>query len=760
MGGVGKFIVGAALVGLAFIPGVGAVAAGILKTFLLTAGFGLASSAVASQFTARGLASYASGSEADPTAPLPVVYGTARVGLRYVDAQTVGGKGQTLYLVGALCHGSGNGDGIEQIGDIYFDGVLAVNAAGTVQSKWAGKVTVTKYLGSTAQSADATLMAQLGTASSTNPAPWTATSRGLGVAYLVLQLQFDAEKFTAIPQITVDVKGCKVYDPRTTTWGWSDNPALCILDYLKHPVCGAGIPLGEANLTAFNAMADYYDIGIAVPGAYPGYAQTTEKRFTCNGALDTGRTIEDNLAVLLSSCAGNLVYDEGQFRLFTRRPQAAVAFALTEDTIIGDWDFSLPGFGETANQARYAYVSAADQYQATQRVWPAAGGSNPYLTADGGFSLVRDLELPMTTSPYQAERIAIVELQESRDALTVQLTATEAALVLQVGDVVNVTHPTPGWVAKPFWVMGFALDVGSLTCRLSLVEYNVAAYTIDPQNPQPPSPNTSYPDADSCLAPSGLTLTATSSDQPELASGTYTSTIAASWTASADPYLDYYELQAKLTSAGAEAWKTYALPSRTDTAALIGPVQGGVSWDARLRAVSVLGVVSSWVTTSTTAAGPPAVTKTLRLHASVFSSTAALADYSVDATGITFLSGADNKTLTFESPVVLPPGVTVTNFRARVFCRGTIGNPQHDILTVMFKRVTDGGTATDLGGGASLILFGGEATYTYSLSEVASASYVYVVSISIFCDADLSPPRPYFRWMELEYTMPNLNKTV
>jgi hypothetical protein len=760
MGGVGKFIVGAALVGLAFIPGVGAVAAGILKTFLLTTGLGLASSAVASQFTARGLADYASNSEADPTAPLPVVYGTARVGLRYVDAQTVGVKGTVLHLVGALCHGSANGDGIEQIGNIYFDGVLAVNAAGTVQSKWAGKVTVTKYLGSTTQTADPTMTTAFSTPSGSNPAAWPSTSRGLGVAYLVLQLIFDAEKFTSIPQITVDVKGCKVYDPRTTTWGWSDNPALCILDYLKHPVCGAGIPLGEVNLTAINAMADYYDVGIAVPGAYPTYAQTTEKRFTCNGALDTGRTIEDNLAVLLSSCAGNLVHDQGQFRLFTRRPQAAVAFALTEDTILGDWDFSLPGFGETANQVRYAYVSAADQYQATQRVWPAAGGSNPYLSSDGGFLLTRDLELPLTTSPYQAERIAIVDLQESRDALSVQLTATEAALVLQVGDVVNVTHPTPGWVAKPFWVMGFALDVGSLTCRLSLVEYNAAAYTIDPQNPQPPSPNTTYPDAGTCLAPSGLTLTASSSDQPELASGTYTSTIAASWTASADPYLDYYELQAKKTSDGAGAWKTYALPSRTDTAALIGPVQGGVSWDARIRAVNVLGVVSSWVTTSTTAAGPPTVTKTLRLHASSFATAATTSDYSVSDTGVALLAGADNKTLTFESLVVLPPGVTVTSFRVRSYCRGTLGNAQHDIRTLMFKRVTDSGTVTDLAGGASQIVFGGETTDTYTLSEVVSASNVYVVSLSIFCDADLSPPRPYFRWMELEYTMPNLNKTV
>ena len=34
------------------------------------------------------------------------------------------------------------------------------------------------------------------------------------------------------PEITAIIKGKKVYDPRTSTTAWSDNPALCLRDYL------------------------------------------------------------------------------------------------------------------------------------------------------------------------------------------------------------------------------------------------------------------------------------------------------------------------------------------------------------------------------------------------------------------------------------------------------------------------------------------------------------------------------------------------
>ena len=54
-----------------------------------------------------------------------------------------------------------------------------------------------------------------------------------GIAYMYVRLKFDADAFpNGIPVITATVKGKKLYDPRTSTTVWSDNPALCLRDYL------------------------------------------------------------------------------------------------------------------------------------------------------------------------------------------------------------------------------------------------------------------------------------------------------------------------------------------------------------------------------------------------------------------------------------------------------------------------------------------------------------------------------------------------
>ncbi len=40
-------------------------------------------------------------------------------------------------------------------------------------------------------------------------------------------LEYDADAFpNGVPEVTAVVKGKKVYDPRTSTTAWSDNPAL------------------------------------------------------------------------------------------------------------------------------------------------------------------------------------------------------------------------------------------------------------------------------------------------------------------------------------------------------------------------------------------------------------------------------------------------------------------------------------------------------------------------------------------------------
>ena len=46
-------------------------------------------------------------------------------------------------------------------------------------------------------------------------------------------MRYDDKAYASVtPNISAIVKGRKVYDPRTTSTVWSDNAALCVLDYL------------------------------------------------------------------------------------------------------------------------------------------------------------------------------------------------------------------------------------------------------------------------------------------------------------------------------------------------------------------------------------------------------------------------------------------------------------------------------------------------------------------------------------------------
>jgi hypothetical protein len=104
-------------------------------------------------------------------------------------------------------------------------------------------VRVQKHLGTSSQAVDTYL-------NSVVPSQWISTERLLNKCYLVVTLDLERVEFQGgIPQITADISGRKVYDPRKdstvsggsgshraatpSTWEWSDNAALAVRDYLQ-----------------------------------------------------------------------------------------------------------------------------------------------------------------------------------------------------------------------------------------------------------------------------------------------------------------------------------------------------------------------------------------------------------------------------------------------------------------------------------------------------------------------------------------------
>ena len=127
---------------------------------------------------------------------------------------------------------------VDAIEEIYISGKAlgTLDADGfAVNSEYGTNVRVKKHLGTSNDPADATLISEVG-------GKWDANRVLRGFTYTYIRLNLNQQEFQGgIPSIEVLIKGKKVFDPRTNTTAWSENPALCLYDYLRSDFCGVPI---------------------------------------------------------------------------------------------------------------------------------------------------------------------------------------------------------------------------------------------------------------------------------------------------------------------------------------------------------------------------------------------------------------------------------------------------------------------------------------------------------------------------------------
>lgn len=598
------FIIGAGAIGLGFaaqfIPGVGQLVGAALFSF----GAGkLAESS--------GLFDQQQGIVENPTATterLPIVYGTAKVGgitsdLRAdADLELSSAEEQVAIRLVAFAVGSENGAGIESVETIWFDEEVAV-ASPVFSDANADSMDVTDnpFRGSSLyrleRGSDDQLAAPLLTTYFSDS--WDETGRGRGVAYLLMELSFDQEIFPGFPTAQLLVKGNRVYDPRDPTGGpdsdgfaWSNNPWLCLLDYLTSVRYGIDAsyperdgpkktgsvtigaePSGETELLLSTGAGEsltlnkYDRFTIAgVDGIYtaqedfslgaasaarvtvaPGLDSATsggeeitliqfseideqsfidaanhademvpytksdgtvgsQKRHTFDGWLRTASQPEhhkQNISQLVQSTGGMLVHQSGQWRAVPKRPTASVDYELNPDNILGDWSGRRSGIQDAPSRVRADYVDADRSYSAQSIHWPETNAANSYRDEDAGFPSTLSLDLPGVTDRARAQRMAQVALKEARADKTFTLRADESALQLQVGDVVPLRHPTPGYTTdngypdgKLFWVdkQEIYFEDESLQVGLILREYDADAYVSELGSPPDDVPDPVLPD--------------------------------------------------------------------------------------------------------------------------------------------------------------------------------------------------------------------------------------------------------------------------
>ena len=396
---------------------------------------GLSAGASSGEASNRGYSVTASGSALDHQ----IIYGKMRVGGARIFDGTTGGDNKFLHRVLAFA-----GHEIEAFDAIYInDEAATIDGSGNVTSpsRYNGHINIYTHLGAADQQADSNLVSAV--------SGWTAEHRLRGIAYLYCKFGFDADVFpNGLPEITAVIKGKKVYDPRSSATAWSDNPALCVRDY----ILSSGYGLGEAAVniddTSVTAAANICD-------QINTTASTT--RYTTNGAFTTAIQPGEFLTNILTSMSGSLWYAQGKWRM-NAGAFTASALALDEDDLRSGITVSTRhSRRDNFNEIKGTFKGDESNYQVTD--FPPVTNS-AFVTADNGQVTTADVELPFTDNSIEARRIARIMLESNRQQLTIRASFGMRALALQVGDTVAISNTRFGWSGKLFQIAEWKFSLG------------------------------------------------------------------------------------------------------------------------------------------------------------------------------------------------------------------------------------------------------------------------------------------------------------
>jgi predicted nucleic acid-binding Zn-ribbon protein len=374
---------------------------------------------------------------------------------------------------------------VEEITNIYFDEEIItdsqIDVNGYVTSGKFGPVgnktfnfngtnfgtnicKINRYTGASGQTADADLVA--------NFFSYTSNHIGTGLAYVTTHwLLKDGSQKTwdqyAPRDIKAIVKGRKVYDPRTDTIAYSDNPALCLADYLTNTDFGMSIASAKIDWDSVSDAADACDVTVSVPSA-------TEKRFTCNGVLFGTDSHKTNINKILSSMNGLMSFTNGKF-VIRAGVYEAPAVSLNEDHLAGAVSVKTSfERSDRFNTVTGTFIDPAQNYKATE--FPEVQ-ITAALLRDNSEVLTKDIQLPMTNSSYMAQRIAHKLVQISDQQKVVTFPTNLAGMQIAIGDRVSVSLEEFNWTNKVFICLGWTFsDSGNGGVSLILREDDAGSY--------------------------------------------------------------------------------------------------------------------------------------------------------------------------------------------------------------------------------------------------------------------------------------------
>lgn len=405
--------------------------------------------------------------------------------------------------------------------------------------------------------------------------PDTSEFPRLSMLYVVLD--YDTEVYRGLPQVTADMLGRLVKDPRDGVTRFTQNPKLMSLDYLTDSLYGKGVPEADIDIQSFIDDANYCDELVSVDddvGQQP--------RYVAGGVVNIDRTLKDNLSDIQTACRGAVLWRDGKWRSYINKPEVPTGFDFNADTILSAFTVSPGGKRRRFNTVVANFFNPAANWEADKLPWRV----EEFFQQDNATELKMSLNFPFTTEWWRVHMLALMALNESRYGKIVTFNSSLAALVVTAGDVVTLTHKGAGWNKKPFRAVKLDNNPDG-TVGVVLQEYEPAVYDLFKPALLSRAPRSTLPDLLNPPMPSYLTVKSGANYAQVLGDGTVLPRMFVTY--GPVPFAEKYQVQYRRFDAG--TWEQVEAPGNE---LFVNGVKANERYHVRVRGVTGIGSTSDW----------------------------------------------------------------------------------------------------------------------------------------------------------------------
>lgn len=424
-----------------------------------------------------------------PTAPRKIVYGKAKVGGNIVWRISPDNGEAQLAIV--WCEGE-----IESIDTLYLDGENALPTTQIPLGYYAGNFASETMLGGSNNDITDSFLR------SKKPSYWNYLYYFGGCAWSYIFLRFNQTSFpNGFPEMSAIIEGRKLYDPRkdstagsilhnsalgtthrfssSSTWEYSTNAALCLLNYMTDTRLGLGEPIEKFDAQSLRDAIDLCEENVV------GVNGVIRQRYSCNGVVYADATHRENIKQLLTAMNGKLIYSNGKYHIKPYAYQTPHSQIIDESMIVGAITYSAKqGRADTYNRVKGKFTSSTEDYTVTDYPVQYSGTDADGLTYDDkdGETIYLDYNLPFTSNNEDAQRLARLMMLRSRMQATVNFKTNMKGLAYKIGDTIQFSNEILGYTngtEKDFEITDYKIfndNETGITVEITAKETALAIY--------------------------------------------------------------------------------------------------------------------------------------------------------------------------------------------------------------------------------------------------------------------------------------------